>query len=160
MFDSDDLDDDDNVPPTKRRAMGGSVLARFGLNTNQREYNDYDDDNLGDMEAGYDEVERKNERAYVVVFLPFPPARVLWNTDYNLRPQFTRSKAGRPDRSRRRGAARRGETEAEDGKDGWWWSCLSIVCRLATYSLDIFLDTNGPCLMFGLRFVVVPLCLL
>jgi len=160
MFDSDDLDENDNVPPTKRRAMGGSVLARFGLNTNQREYNDYDDDNLGDMEAGYDEVERKNERAYVVVFLPFPPARVLWNTDYNLRPQFTRSKAGRPDRSRRRGAARRGETEAEDGKDGWWWSCLSIVCRLATYSLDIFLDTNGPCLMFGLRFVVVPLCLL
>jgi len=111
---------------------------------------------VSDMEAGYDEVERKNERAYVVVFCPFPPARIWWNTDYNFRLQFTRSKAGRPDRSRRRDAARRGEMEADDGKDGWWWSCLSMFCRLDTYYLDIFLNTNSPCLMFGLRLVIVP----
>ena len=64
-FNSDDLDNNDDVPPTKRRAMGGSVLAHFGLNINQQEYHDYDDDNLSDMEAGYGEVERENERAYV-----------------------------------------------------------------------------------------------
>jgi protein SPT2 len=72
MFDSDGEDDDD-VPPTKRRAIGGSVLARFGLDLNRREYHDYDDDDLSDMEAGYDEVERENEKAYVIFFSLPPP---------------------------------------------------------------------------------------
>src|SRR5258706_3158620 len=66
-FDSADLDDDD-VRPTKRRAIGGSVLARFGLDLNRRGYHDYDDDDLSDMEAGYDEVERENDRVYVFLF--------------------------------------------------------------------------------------------
>lgn len=92
MFDSGE-DDGDDVPPTKRRAMGGSILARFGLNLNQREYRDYDDDDLSDMEAGYDEVQRENERAYVFFFLLSPPASVLWDTEDIFRPQFARSEA-------------------------------------------------------------------
>ena len=134
MFDSDDLDDDD-VPPAKRRAIGGSVLARFGLDLNRREYHDYDDDDLSDMEAGYDEVERENERAYVF-FSAYPPPEALWDTDDNFRLQFTRSKAGRPDRSGRRNAARRRETEAEGGKDCLCWSSLSMLYRVCY--LDIF----------------------
>jgi len=131
MFDSDGEDDDDDVPPTKRRAIGGSVLARFGLDLNRREYHDYDDDDLSDMEAGYDEVERENEKAYVIFFAS-PPLKALWDidTDDYSRPQFTRSKAGRPDRSGRRNAARRREAEAEDGKDGRCWSSLSMLYRL------------------------------
>ena len=127
MIDSDDSNDDDDVPPSKRRAVGGSVLARFGLQINHREYHDYDDD-LSDMEAGYDEVERENERAYVVLFL-FRPARGCWGTDDNFWSQVTRGKAGRPDRPGRRNAARRGETEAEDVKGGSCWSCL--MCFVA-----------------------------
>jgi len=163
MFDSDHLDDDDDVPPSKRRAVGGSVLARFGLQINQREYHDYDDDDLSDMEAGYDEVERENERAYVVLF-PSRPARGCQGTDDNFWCQFTGSKAGRPDRSGRRNAARRGETEAEGGKDYCYWSCLSMFYRLASYYPYILLNTNNTCLI--LRLLVVPppllslLCLL
>ena len=152
MFDSDDLDDDD-VPPTKRRAIGGSVLARFGLDLSRREYHDYDDDDLSDMEAGYDEVERENEKAYVV-FSVSPPPKALWDTDDNLRLQFTRSKAGGPDRSGRRNAARRRETEAEDGKDGCYWSSLSVLYHLAVCYLDVFLDTSSG-LIFSLRLPVM-----
>ena len=152
MFDSDDLDDDD-VPPTKRRAIGGSVLARFGLDLSRREYHDYDDDDMSDMEAGYDEVERENEKAYVVFSASQPP-KALWDTDCNFRLQFTRSKAGGPDRSGRRNAARRGETEAEDGKDGRCWSSLSVLCRLTVCYLDGFLDT-GSGLIFSLRLPVM-----
>lgn len=135
MFDSDDEDDD--LPPTKRRAIGGSVLARFGFDLSRREYHDYDDDDLSDMEAGYDEVERENERAYVDFFVS-PPLKALWDTDDNSWSQFTRSKAGGPDRSRRRNAARRREAEAEDGKDGRCWSSLSMLYRLNFFYLDIF----------------------
>lgn len=136
MFDSDDLDDDD-LPPTKRRAIGGSVLARFGFDLSRREYHDYDDDDLSDMEAGYDEVERENERAYVIFFAS-PPPKALWDTDGNSWSQFTRSKAGRPDCPGGGNAARRREAEAEDGKDGRCWSSLSMLYRLAFYYLDIF----------------------
>lgn len=146
MFDSAESDDDD-VPPSKRRAVGGSVLARFGLQINQRGYHNYDDDDLSDMEAGYDEVERENERAYVVLF-PSWPVRGCWGTDYNFWPQFTRGEAGGPDRLGRRNAARRGETEAEDGKGSCWWSCLSMLCRFAFYYLNILLDTDNSWLMF------------
>ena len=148
MFDLDDSDDLDDLPPTKRRAIGGSILARYGMVPTHREYHDYDND-LSDMEAGYDEVERENERAYVVVSFP-PPPKNLRDTDNNFCLQFTRSKAGRQDRSGRRNAARRRETEAEDGKDGRCRSCLSTLYRLAFYYLDIFLDTSSG-LIFSLR---------
>jgi hypothetical protein len=153
MFGSDNEDDDDDLPPTKRRAMEGGVLARFGLNLNRREYHDYDDDDLSDMEAGYDEVEKENERAYVTFSL-LARARVLWDTDESFWPQLTRSKAGRPNRSGRRNAARTGKTKAEDGKDDYCWFYLSMFGRLATCCLDMFVDTSS-CLML-ISITLVP----